>query len=71
MIRMVKKDREVLMLSFFYYNLQVRSGAIVADNTVDFYNFRFRTLHALSDFHGPNSLQTKEAKKLLGESHLV
>ncbi|XP_072929215.1 ATPase H(+)-transporting accessory protein 2 [Epargyreus clarus] len=47
---------------------KVRSGAISADNVVDFYNFRFRSLHALSDFHGPNSLQTKEAKKLLCEA---
>ncbi|XP_059053550.1 ATPase H(+)-transporting accessory protein 2 [Achroia grisella] len=42
--------------------------SITADNIIDFYNFRFRSLHALSDFHGPNSLQTKEAKKLLGEA---
>lgn len=42
--------------------------SITADNIIDFYNFRFRSLHALSDFHGPNALQTKEAKKLLGEA---
>ncbi|CAK1544017.1 unnamed protein product [Leptosia nina] len=47
---------------------KVRSGAISADNVVDCYNFRFTSLHALSDFHGPNSLQTKEAKKLLGDA---
>ncbi|KPJ14104.1 Renin receptor [Papilio machaon] len=45
---------------------QINSGAISPDNIIDFYNFRFRSLHALSDLHGPNSLQTKEAKKLLG-----
>ncbi|XP_028173146.1 ATPase H(+)-transporting accessory protein 2 [Ostrinia nubilalis] len=44
---------------------QVRS--LSPDNIVDFYNFRFRSLHALSDYHGPNSLQAKEAKKLLGD----
>ncbi|XP_049870787.1 ATPase H(+)-transporting accessory protein 2-like [Pectinophora gossypiella] len=38
------------------------------DNKIDFFNFRFSSLHALSDFHGPNSLQTKEAKKLLNEA---
>ncbi|KAM3966897.1 ATPase H(+)-transporting accessory protein 2 [Aphomia sociella] len=42
--------------------------SISADNIIDFYSFRFRSLHALSDFHGPNSLQTKEAKKLLSEA---
>lgn len=45
----------------------MKDGAIKADNIIDFYNLRFRSLHALSDFHGPNSLQTKEAKKLLGK----
>ncbi|XP_026731297.1 renin receptor [Trichoplusia ni] len=47
---------------------RVASGAISADNIIDFFNFRFTTLHALSDYHGPNSLQTKEAKKLLGHA---
>ncbi|CAH2040494.1 unnamed protein product, partial [Iphiclides podalirius] len=47
---------------------KVQSGAVSPDNIVDFYNFRFRSLHALSDFHGPKSLQAKEAKKLLGEA---
>lgn len=47
---------------------KIRSGVISADNVVDFYNLRFRSLHALSDYHGPNSLQTKEAKKLLGNA---
>ncbi|CAF4821867.1 unnamed protein product [Pieris macdunnoughi] len=47
---------------------KINSGAISADNIVDCYNFRFTSLHALSDLHGPNSLQTKEAKKLLGEA---
>ncbi|KAJ0177776.1 hypothetical protein K1T71_006649 [Dendrolimus kikuchii] len=47
---------------------KVNSGVISADNIVDFYNFRFSSLHALSDYHGPNSLQTKEAKKLLGKA---
>ncbi|CAH0399151.1 unnamed protein product [Chilo suppressalis] len=44
--------------------------AIKPDDVIDFYNFRFRSLHALSDFHGPNSLQAKEAKKLLNEALL-
>lgn len=48
-------------------NFQVQNGAIIPDNIIDFYNLRFRTLHPLSDFHGPNSPQTKEAKKLLGK----
>ncbi|CAG4945444.1 unnamed protein product [Colias eurytheme] len=47
---------------------KINAGAISADNIIDCYNFRFTSLHALSDFHGPNSLQTKEAKKLLGEA---
>ncbi|XP_037296853.1 ATPase H(+)-transporting accessory protein 2-like [Manduca sexta] len=47
---------------------KIESGVVSADNIIDIYNFRFRSLHALSDFHGPNSLQTKEAKKLLGEA---
>ncbi|XP_028030178.1 renin receptor [Bombyx mandarina] len=47
---------------------KVESGAISADNIIDFYNLRINSLHALRDFHGPNSLQTKEAKKLLGEA---
>ncbi|CAG4970848.1 unnamed protein product [Parnassius apollo] len=47
---------------------KIRGGAITADNIIDFYIFEFRSLHALSDFHGPNSLPTKEAKKLLGEA---
>lgn len=47
---------------------KIRSGAVSADKIVDFYNIRFRSLHALSDYHGPNSLQTKEAKKLLGNA---
>ncbi|XP_013139745.1 PREDICTED: renin receptor [Papilio polytes] len=46
---------------------KINAGAISPDNIIDFYNFRFRSLHVLSDLHGPNSLQTKEAKKLLGE----
>ncbi|XP_013193957.2 ATPase H(+)-transporting accessory protein 2 [Amyelois transitella] len=41
---------------------------INTDNLVDFYSFRFLSLHALSDFHGPYSPQTKEAKKLLGDA---
>ncbi|CAB3235564.1 unnamed protein product [Arctia plantaginis] len=49
---------------------KVQSGVIVPDNIVDFYNFRFSSLHALSDYNGINSLQTKEAKKLLGEALL-
>ncbi|CAG9787251.1 unnamed protein product [Diatraea saccharalis] len=44
--------------------------AIKPDDIIDFYTFRFRSLHALSDFHGPNSLQAKEAKKLLSEALL-
>ncbi|XP_021195486.2 ATPase H(+)-transporting accessory protein 2 [Helicoverpa armigera] len=47
---------------------KIESGAIVPDNIIDFYNFRFRSLHALSDYHGPSSLQAKEAKKLLAEA---
>ncbi|XP_073952448.1 ATPase H(+)-transporting accessory protein 2 isoform X2 [Choristoneura fumiferana] len=47
---------------------KVKSGVISADNIIDFYNFRLQSLHALSDFHGPNSLQVKEAKKLLGQA---
>ncbi|KAJ8718998.1 hypothetical protein PYW07_016554 [Mythimna separata] len=47
---------------------KVKSGAITADNIIDFYNFRFLSLHPLSDYHGANSLQTKEAKKLLAEA---
>uniref|UniRef100_A0A2A4JVN8 Renin receptor n=1 Tax=Heliothis virescens TaxID=7102 RepID=A0A2A4JVN8_HELVI len=47
---------------------RVQSGAIISDNIIDFYTFRFRNLHALSDLYGPISLQTKEAKKLLGEA---
>ncbi|VVC97751.1 unnamed protein product [Leptidea sinapis] len=47
---------------------KIKSGAVAADNAVDFYNFRMTSLHTLSDFHGPMSLQTKEAKKLLGET---
>ncbi|KPI99933.1 Renin receptor [Papilio xuthus] len=47
---------------------KINAGAISPDNIIDFYNFRFRSLHALSDLHGPNSLQAKEAKKLLGEA---
>ncbi|XP_026485551.1 ATPase H(+)-transporting accessory protein 2 isoform X2 [Vanessa tameamea] len=47
---------------------KIRSGAVSADNILDFYNIRFRSLHPLSDLHGPNSLQTKEAKKLLGNA---
>lgn len=40
---------------------------MTADKIVDYYNIRFRSLHALSDYHGPNSLKTKEAKTLLGK----
>ncbi|KAH9628600.1 hypothetical protein HF086_010334 [Spodoptera exigua] len=47
---------------------KIENGGIVPDNMIDFYNLRFRTLHPLCDFHGPNSPQTKEAKKLLGEA---
>nr|XP_021195614.2 ATPase H(+)-transporting accessory protein 2 [Helicoverpa armigera] len=47
---------------------KVQSGAIIPDNIIDFYTFRFRNLHALSDLYGPISLQTKEAKKLLGDA---
>ncbi|XP_053606013.1 ATPase H(+)-transporting accessory protein 2 [Plodia interpunctella] len=46
--------------------LTARIHKITPDNLVDFYTLRFISLHALSDFHGPNSKQTKEAKKLLG-----
>ncbi|CAD0200363.1 unnamed protein product [Chrysodeixis includens] len=42
-------------------------SAGTADNVIDLFYFRFTTLHALSDYHGPNSLQTKEAKKMLGD----
>ncbi|XP_026330186.1 renin receptor [Hyposmocoma kahamanoa] len=45
--------------------VRVKMGVLKPDNLIDFYNFRFTSLHALSDFHGPNSLATKEAKKLL------
>ncbi|KAJ8724461.1 hypothetical protein PYW08_015935 [Mythimna loreyi] len=45
---------------------KIRSGAVVPDNLIDFYHFRFRTIHLLSDFYGPISPQTKEAKRLLG-----
>ncbi|KAF9417105.1 hypothetical protein HW555_005724, partial [Spodoptera exigua] len=44
----------------------IKDGGIVPDNQIDFFSFRIRTLHGVSDYHGPNSLQTKEAKKLLG-----
>ncbi|XP_041968463.1 ATPase H(+)-transporting accessory protein 2 [Aricia agestis] len=47
---------------------KVKSGVLNADNVIDFYYFKFTSLHALSDYHGPNSLQTKEAKKLLSEA---
>ncbi|XP_063389337.1 ATPase H(+)-transporting accessory protein 2 [Cydia fagiglandana] len=47
---------------------KINSGIVSGDNIVDFYNFRFQSLHDLSDFHGPNSLQVKEAKKLLGSA---
>ncbi|XP_035441334.1 ATPase H(+)-transporting accessory protein 2 [Spodoptera frugiperda] len=47
---------------------KIEDGGIVPDNMIDFFNLRFRTLHPLSDFHGPNSVHTKEAKKLLGEA---
>ncbi|XP_023934907.1 ATPase H(+)-transporting accessory protein 2 [Bicyclus anynana] len=47
---------------------KIKSGAISGDNVVDYYNFRFRTLHALSDFYGPNSMETKEAKTLLANA---
>ncbi|KAL0832059.1 hypothetical protein ABMA28_001549 [Loxostege sticticalis] len=52
-------------------SLKVLSNQIKSlnqDNIVDFFYFRFRTLHALCDYYGPNSLQAKEAKKLLGEA---
>lgn len=48
----------------------MQSGFIVPDNIIDFFNIRFSSLHALSDFHGINSLQTKEAKKLLGKKRI-
>lgn len=44
---------------------RVQNGAIIPDNNIDVINLRFLSLHPLSDFHGPNSPQTKEAKKLL------
>lgn len=47
---------------------KVRSGAIIPDNLIDFYYLRFRTLHILSDFYGPISVQIKEAKYLLGDA---
>ncbi|KAF9799901.1 hypothetical protein SFRURICE_013638 [Spodoptera frugiperda] len=46
----------------------IQDGGIVPDNQIDFFNFRIRSLHGVSDYHGPNSHQTKEAKKLLGEA---
>lgn len=49
----------------------MKAGVITADNAIDFYFFRYRTLHALSDFYGPNSMETKEAKKLLGETTIL
>ncbi|KAJ8718999.1 hypothetical protein PYW07_016555 [Mythimna separata] len=47
---------------------KVEFGAIVPDKLIDFYHFRFRTIHLLADFYGPISAKTKEAKKLLGEA---
>ncbi|XP_068625864.1 ATPase H(+)-transporting accessory protein 2 [Battus philenor] len=47
---------------------KINEGAVNPDNIIDFYYFKLQSLHALSDFHGPNSLETKEAKKLLGEA---
>ncbi|XP_075976475.1 ATPase H(+)-transporting accessory protein 2-like [Anticarsia gemmatalis] len=47
---------------------RVQAGVVKADNIIDFFSFRFSSLHALSDYHGSSSLQTKEAKKLLGEA---
>ncbi|XP_034828432.1 ATPase H(+)-transporting accessory protein 2 isoform X2 [Maniola hyperantus] len=70
----LNKDNEEDYL--FLYELEVlklltakvNSGAISADNIVDYYNIRFSSLHALSDYHGPNSMQTKEAKNLLAHA---
>ncbi|KAJ8724462.1 hypothetical protein PYW08_015936 [Mythimna loreyi] len=42
--------------------------AITADNIIDLFNFRFLSLHPLSDYYGSSSLETKEAKKLLAEA---
>ncbi|CAB3235562.1 unnamed protein product [Arctia plantaginis] len=60
----------------FLYELQalkaitakVSSGVISPDNIVDFYNFRYSSLHPLSDFHGPNSAEIEEAKLLLSNA---
>ncbi|CAG9579812.1 unnamed protein product [Danaus chrysippus] len=60
----------------FLYELEVlkkitnklKSGAVSPDNIIDFYNIRFRSLHALSDYHGPNTAQTREARQLLAEA---
>ncbi|XP_022826342.1 uncharacterized protein LOC111356274 [Spodoptera litura] len=46
----------------------IQDGGIVPDNQIDFFNFRIRSLHGVSDYHGPNSKETTEAKKLLGEA---
>ncbi|CAH2240665.1 jg220 [Pararge aegeria aegeria] len=72
----LKVDKNTEEDYLFLYELEVlksltakiKAGAVSADNIIDFYNIRFRSLHSLSDFHGPNSMQTKEAKTLLAHA---
>ncbi|KAF7275889.1 hypothetical protein GWI33_011172 [Rhynchophorus ferrugineus] len=44
---------------------KVEDGVVKQDYVPDVYWFRLSSLHALSDLHGENSTETKEAKQLL------
>ncbi|GBP05505.1 hypothetical protein EVAR_3014_1 [Eumeta japonica] len=51
---------------------KVKSGAVRADNAADLYNFRFRSLHPLLDFHAEELNDLSEAfKKAYDGSALV
>ncbi|XP_060525561.1 ATPase H(+)-transporting accessory protein 2 [Cylas formicarius] len=66
----VEEDREFLrdVALLNEISLKVEAGAVKEDFIPDIYWFRLTSLHALSDLHGPNSTETKEAKQLLQEA---
>ncbi|CAH2008007.1 unnamed protein product [Acanthoscelides obtectus] len=65
----VDEDRQFLKEITLLHEIaeKVAEGVIRKDNIPDIFWFRFDSLHALSDLHGPNSTEAMEAKQLLND----
>nr|CAH7736821.1 unnamed protein product [Callosobruchus chinensis] len=65
----IDEDRQFLKQITLLHEIaqKVEEGVMQKDNIPDVYWFRFDSLHALSDLHGPNSTEAMEAKQLLSD----